>query len=173
LNRAGLLTNDSQEGFTGLGYGDSYWRQHAAVTGFCDLATFGWLDRALSSRYERIGHLGVADRDDDTGAVALTTRDDKPHTSYGAHLSEDTVRELYDGAGRQAVDDVCNGWQVTIYDPIPGGNVLWPVLRQAADQRLAQQQATAASDRQARADSAGLRPVLIVEDEMQQYGDGW
>lgn len=123
LNRRCFLTNNSQQGFDGTGYDGAHWTQHAAVTGFADRGMFQWLRRVVGSRFEV---------EADGPGVYVTLREGRGYTHYGNPLSRRDIEFSYDGCGEGALQAVCGALQVTVYDPEPGRNDLWGVLRRAA-----------------------------------------
>lgn len=122
LNRAGLVTDNSQAGYDGPGHDGAHWRQLAAVTGFCDKDTHRRLRDALT---------GTPFRTQEAPGVVVTWREHTPYTTFGGPLRRAMVTDVYAGCGRDAVEALCDAIQITIYDPTPGGNELWPALRRA------------------------------------------
>ncbi|MEV0005904.1 hypothetical protein AB0H28_26965 [Micromonospora sp. NPDC050980] len=136
LNRAGYLTDNSQAGYDGPGYDGRQWRQLAAVTGFGAQRTRDWLTASLAGTRYRIlaWPCGTSACRHPGSGVPVTTVDDRPFTVFGAQLDRGTIAgELYDGCDDAAIDAVCAAWQITVYDPQPGANDLWPLLRDATD----------------------------------------
>jgi hypothetical protein len=64
--------------------------------------------------------------------VAVTTIDGRAATTFGGQFGRGGIAgELYGGCNTAAIDEVCAALQVTIYDPQPGSNDLWPMLHDA------------------------------------------
>jgi hypothetical protein len=136
LNRAKFLTNDSQEGFDGEGWGGRYWIQLAAVTGFAEDDTLDWLERVLSgTRFQMIVHPCKTSFWGTTGqGTTVTWADGDSCTVYGRQITANALGgvEFYQDCSDEAIAAICSAWQVTIYDPDAGLNDLWPVLLKAA-----------------------------------------
>lgn len=130
-NRAGFLTNDSQQGFDGVGYDRADWQQYAAVTGFADHGTARALESAL--RGTRFVVLTCTSRDSQRSmpGVFVTTREGQGFTRYGHPRPGSDIEFGFDGCSHAAVTEVVDAVQVTVYDPEPGSNDLWPVLLNA------------------------------------------
>lgn len=139
LNRAGYVTTGSQAGFIGPGYDGAHWTQLAAVTGFADPATCAWLREAMTGAGYQVLAWPCKDKPwhRPGKGVIVTAREGQRVTTFGTQLGSQTiVGEIYDGVGDEAIEAVCGALQVTIYDPLPGSNELWQVLRAAAERRL-------------------------------------
>lgn len=139
LNRAGYVTNGSQAGYDGPGYDGGHWQQLAAVEGLAARHTYDWLCDALTgTRFGLLAWPCKARPWHRAGAgITVTFRDGQPYTTFGTQLGEATLAgDLYDGCGDDAIAAACAALQVTIYDPEPGPNDLWPVLADAAAWQL-------------------------------------
>lgn len=148
-NRAGFVTGGSQPGESGTGYDGQFWQQRAAVTGFADDATWCSLWPVL----DRFGAVDVTDQTD-TGfphapgarllvvarrarprrrheyGTTVTVAGDSPHTDFGAPFSDRAIVDMYgDMCSGDAIDALCEAWQVTIIDPVWGeSQTLWQAL---------------------------------------------
>ena len=139
LNRAGFVTTGSQFGESGPGYDGAHWDQRAAVEGFTGrqmavrlvrAARQAGLSMVLHSpeelprwryRYHR--------------AVVVTRRAGEDRTRFGVQAPRRHIRDPHLGYGichPDAVNALCEAWQVTVIDPEWGRpDVLWRVLEQA------------------------------------------
>lgn len=133
LNRAGVLTTQSQAAADGAGFDGAHWRQVAAVQGLADDATVAWLA-------ETVAGTGLELAVDCW--VEVTFRDGRPFTRFGGGWSRSEVRRLRDcwtGYGvcrRSAVDELVACRWVVVFDPEFGrDDRLWPTLRAAAEVR--------------------------------------
>ena len=138
-NRARYLTDNSQAGYVGVGADGRQWVQHAAVTGFANPDSLGWLRAAVDAAgLHMIERPVVTSRRQNTRAgVDVTFRDGRPVTGFGDQLDRGHIENvLYRGCGREAVGEVCAAVQVTVWDPTPGRNGMWRVLHVAAAVRV-------------------------------------
>lgn len=131
LNRAGMLTNNSQAGWDGPGYDGAHWQQYAAVDGFANTATVEWLCDVTAGT-------GLVVRFDG-GGQPVTFREGEEFTWFGRERSGRDLRDEWTGfgiCGVGAVEDVVAAFAVVVFDPAPGRNDrLWPLLRGAAERR--------------------------------------
>lgn len=135
LNRVGFLTNNSQDGYDDAGYDGAHWTALASVTGFAKTDVAERLAAAMDGTdFEVLAHdnkehtWGRGER-----GVAVTCREGQPFTEFGAQLSWNAIAgSLYDGCSDAAMVDIFNAKQVTVYDPVPGRNTLWPALHDFA-----------------------------------------
>ena len=139
LNRAGFVTTGSQPAFDGTGYDGARWQQRAAVDGFADpaltadLAEAAWAAGLFVVAYppEKLPRWRYRyDR-----SVTVTMREDRRVTGFGVQLPRRHIRDSWLGYGichRDAVNALCEAWQVTVIDPEWGrADLLWHVLEQA------------------------------------------
>jgi hypothetical protein len=133
LNRAGVLTNNSQAGADCAGFDGAHWQQFAAVDGLADDATVGWLVESLFGTGLQIAVNSWVD---------VTFRDGRRYTRFGGEWSRKMRRHLRDewtGYGvcqSSAVDELLACRRVVMYDPAFGrDDRLWPTLRAAAEAR--------------------------------------
>lgn len=120
-NRAGFLTTDSQPGCDGPGFDGRRWQQQAAVTGFVAddelLHALSWV--------AGVHHLAILIRtaaDDRQPGVTVTWVDGEAYTWFGGGLSRRDLRQMWQGAGPDALDEVIGSYQVTLIDPEVGRN---------------------------------------------------
>jgi Domain of unknown function (DUF6919) len=155
LNRAGYLTVDAQPGAAygergQYGYRNVWWQQRAAVQGFASGATLSRLSHVIDQHPDllllvnkprgrwrrragkppvpvttRVGPAFVR-------SVACPGRRETIHTRYGDALRRTDIGWLYRGCRREAINAVCQVWQVTLVDLCWGrDDLLWPVLLEA------------------------------------------
>lgn len=139
LNQAGYLTTSSQAGYDGPGYRGAHCQQHAAVEGFATDDTTRWLEHAVAGTEYRIVEHGCKPHPWQRSAPGadVTFLDGQPVTHFGRQTSHAGIaHDRYPGVHPAAVHDVAVARQITIYDPTPGRNTIWPQLRQAADEHL-------------------------------------
>jgi uncharacterized protein DUF6919 len=139
LNQAGFVTHGSQAGYDGPGYDGAHWQQMAAVEGLAAPHTYDWLCDALTgTRFGVLAWPCKARPWHRAGAgVPVTFREGQAYTTFGSQVGEVTIAgELYDGCGTAAIAAACAATQVTVYDPEPGRNDLWPALAAAAARQL-------------------------------------
>jgi hypothetical protein len=132
LNRAGYVTDGSQPGDTG-----GSWEQRAAVSGFAAPQTA----RVVIAAADAAGLIVITDpvtprrRTRLAGRQPVTRIGGRPCTWFGATLPARHLRDPWTGYGichRDAVDALCQAWQVTVIDPEWGrDSLLWPVLAAA------------------------------------------
>lgn len=135
LCRAGFVTHQSQEGFSGYGYDGEWWVQHAFAEAFTTEAVVDRLHETAPSRLLVISHdpAGLPTwryrRDSD---FAATVRAGRRYTGAGSSLPRRHIRHPHIGfgaCGREASDALCSAWQVTIADLAPGPETfLWDYL---------------------------------------------
>jgi hypothetical protein len=129
VNRAGLLTDQSQPGYDGTGFDRLRWQQRAAVSGLT-------ADEELLTRIRRAGEAA--------GLLVLishprllpqgrgatcTLRGGQPYTVFGDYMPPSLLRHLWSGISRQGLAQVLDAWQVCLIDPDIGRNDrLWPLL---------------------------------------------
>jgi hypothetical protein len=130
LNRAGLVSNCSQAGHDGLDDAGAHWRQLAAVTGFAEQTTVDQLTTALTgTRYQTIVWPCASGMRNRGRGIVVTSADGRPVTRFGDQIGRYVIaNEIYDGCHQDAIAAVCAALQVTLYDPQPGANDLWPTL---------------------------------------------
>ncbi len=134
INRAGVVTDQSQAGCDGPDMTGSIWQQRAAVTGYATTEAYERLDNAIA---EVDGlHLGRRrgsswSRQPD---VPVTWRDGQTVTDFGARTScRDTDRQ-YRACPESVRDELWAAEQFVAWDEQVGRNDrLWPALRRAAD----------------------------------------
>ncbi|MEU9428577.1 hypothetical protein AB0D87_38165 [Streptomyces sp. NPDC048342] len=130
-NRAGYVTIASQPGEDpGIGLDGLVWSQRAAVEGF--VRDHDLLRRLADAAYAAGLEMEIADQLD-TGekGFTVTTRDGRPHTTFGGHLSGSDLRSIWPGLDSRALDDVFLATRVTLTAPEYGtaaGTRLWEVL---------------------------------------------
>ncbi len=139
LNRSGFLTHTSQKGFDGTGYDGAHWHSHAAVEGFADDDMVRWLEDVVSGT--RMMMLVHPFKESQWGrgkpGVDVTFREGVACTRFGYQMGYQTIAgELYDRCSDEAIDALCRAWQVTVYDPDPGADDLWPLLCEAVSLRI-------------------------------------
>ena len=125
VNGAGFLTESSQPGML-----TADCAQRAAVSGFADDEMLASLRAAVSGRDLKLtARRSSAKRTRYTCRVVVSWRDGRPFTAFGAQISREDLRWEYDICHADAVEAVCEAWQVTIIDPVYGRNeILWPAL---------------------------------------------
>jgi hypothetical protein len=133
LNRAGLLTDQSQPGWgPGLGYDGATWCQRAAVVLYADrpgLATLARLIRSVPADQLVITSHGSAVPGGLANGVTVTEREGQPVTGFGHRLTDTALSTRWDTITDTAWNAVADAWQVTLIDPEWGRNsVLWPAL---------------------------------------------
>lgn len=130
LNRAGVLTRNSQAGYRGPGYGGAGCTQLAAVEGYARQPIIEHLRGQLAGTPYRIRtwrprQLGTSRQ---PAAVVVTRRSGLPYTQFGwAPTRRQLALELA-GCSPAAVADVQAATCLTIWDPVPGRNTLWADL---------------------------------------------
>lgn len=128
-NRAGYVTNSSQEGHDGPGHDGAHWRQLAAVTGLTTQDTYRRLHASLTPHgFVVVGH-PVPRRSGH--ATVVTWREATAWTRFGG-VDRDDIEFAYDECSAAAVAAAQAAWVVTVHDPQPGRNTLWPVLERTA-----------------------------------------
>lgn len=123
LNTAAFLTTASQAGSLCKGSDGARWEQVAAVTGLTTRRTTAWLQGELGGT----GFRAVTSRarhasDGEFYGVPVTWRQGSEYSWFGA------VSDLMVIPSDAEV-------ALTVYDPVPGPNDLWPVLFRAARAR--------------------------------------
>jgi hypothetical protein len=133
LNRAGVLTKNSQAGEDGPGFDGALWVQFAAVDGLADDATVGWLADAIAWTGLQLAVNRWVD---------VTFREGQPCTRFGGEWTRAMrkhIRDDWTGYGicqPEAVAELAASNWVVVYDPEPGRNDrLWPLLTAAAAKR--------------------------------------
>ena len=125
LNRAGMLTTDSQAGENTIGYDGAHWWSYAAVEGLADEETVEWLTTVA-------GYAGLAVSVDQWTDV--TFREGAPFTRFGGPDDLDA----FDICQPSAVAELAKCRTVLVYDPVAGRNDrLWPTLLAASEGRVA------------------------------------
>lgn len=124
LNRTGYLTAATQPHDVRVGGNGEHWEQLAAVEGFTDEETARRIVKCAAGaeltvivhapppRWSR--HVSY-DR-----AVTVTWLNGQPFEPFGARIPQRDLRHPHFGYGichRNAVNAVCNAWQVTVIDP--------------------------------------------------------
>lgn len=122
LNRAGIVTYDSQAGMV-----DGDHVQHAAVKAFADPATVDALRRNLPRQY-MVRPLG---RSRGYRDVPVTLVCGEAVTSYRWMPKRVISREAFPGIGKAALAEVYAADQIVIVDPVEGRNTLWADLHRA------------------------------------------
>lgn len=129
LNRAGVFTDDSQEGHDGPGFDGARWTQVACVQGMCAPRVAAVLVEAA----EAAGFAGAVMGPD--FELAVTWREGEECTwARGATASEraeELVPELY-GPPASLVIEIAGAAQLVLWDPEPGRNTLWAWLGDVA-----------------------------------------
>lgn len=120
LNRAEFVTTESQAGSACTGSDNVRWAQVAAVLGLTTRETADWFSAQLvGTRFRAVVRPVRRASDGDSYGVPVTWMDGEERTWFGP------VSDL------MAVP-VDAEVAVTVYDPAPGPNDLWPVLLRAA-----------------------------------------
>ncbi|MDT0306106.1 hypothetical protein RM780_03900 [Streptomyces sp. DSM 44917] len=124
-NRAGYLTDNSQPGCDEPGYDGARWQQRAAIE--------GWVaDRALLHRLERAARNAGLLVSTDGGPIAVTRRDGRPYTAFGARMSRRQISHAWRGLHPAAVGALADATHLTIVDPEWGPHTrLWDALNAA------------------------------------------
>jgi hypothetical protein len=129
-NRAGFVTEGSQPGRSGPG-----WEQRAAVQGFADDGTLGRLRQACTGHPEIYAIVNRASRwfIRYKTATPVTRCGGRDFTRFGACLSRGHLSDAWTGYGEcsdDAVQAVCDAWQVTLVDTEWGreDSPLWATL---------------------------------------------
>lgn len=133
-NRAGFVTDSSQPGGSGPG-----WQQRAAVQGFADDATLERLREACTGHPEIYAIVNRAPRwfIRSGTATPVTRCSGRDVTRFGARLSCGHLSDAWTGYGEcsdDAVQAVCDAWQVTLVDTEWGreDSPLWAALERFA-----------------------------------------
>lgn len=130
--RAGYVTTSSQPGCIEYDKHGSLWRQQAAVEGFVDNADLlqRLLELAARGGYTAVVH-SLKRAGDFPDGIVVTTRDGKPVTSFGCHLTGRLLRTLYPASiHSEAFAAVRRAWQVTLIDPSFGDSRLFAGLHE-------------------------------------------
>jgi len=132
-NRAGYVTDGSQPGGSGW-YEGTHWEQRAAVEGFADVET--WV--RLQDACERLPVMILARqaprwRCRYRTAIPVTRSGGWPCTRFGTTLSRRYLADDWAGYGEcsaEAVDAICDAWQITLIDTEWGrrDSPLWAAL---------------------------------------------
>ncbi len=141
-NRAGYFTDTSQPGEPpAIGYNSKIWVQRAGVTGYASTETLAVLRGCAATTPLILMAIpsagdGAGDGDWDH-RIAVTLNGETENTWFGGLTSRSSLREMYeDDLHPDAVQAMCDAWQVTIIDPEWGRNdVLWPMLGEFAAQQ--------------------------------------
>lgn len=142
LNRAGMVTADSQAGFDGVGYDGARWTQYAAVSAFAPFGVVASLSKAIEDA-GLAGRVAIHVRQPVPRlswrpVLPVTFREGVVYTDFGRRTPDGDIRDEWVGYGichPSAVEDLCDAEQITIYDIESGRNDrLWPLLRQFAEQ---------------------------------------
>jgi uncharacterized protein DUF6919 len=129
VNRAGFVTDCSQPGGSGPG-----WEQRAAVSGFADPGARARLWEATEGLpLMRLGGRATRLRVNYRAALAVTRDGRGVVTRFGANLPRCHLSDSWTGygtCGREAVEAVCDAWQITLIDHAWGreDSPLWPAL---------------------------------------------
>lgn len=118
LNRAGLLTRNSQSGFDGTGSDGAHWTQLAAVDGVTSPPAVAALRRALPRRYKIHTNRWIN----------VTLREGQFNTRFGGTSIDP---DEFDMCSEEAITDAMNGVPFIVYDPIAGPNTLWADITSA------------------------------------------
>lgn len=138
-NRAGFVTIVSQPGEEPvLGYDGEMWVQRAGVEGFATTAALEALRACASGKPLLLVAAPAAGTERNWDCrIPVTMDGDRENTWFGVTLTREDIEDEPTGygiCGPQAVDAVCQAWQVVLVDPEWGRNdVLWPVLQAFAD----------------------------------------
>ena len=129
-NRAGYVTACSQPGSD-----ESVWRQRAGVEGLADQETATSLVDAMGDLVVvavPVRHWWRRNRH----RIPVTTREGKPSTWFGMHLTRGQLAHEFDVCHPAAISALARAWQVTVIDPVWGrDDVLWPRLSRWASDR--------------------------------------
>jgi hypothetical protein len=128
VNRAGYMTDFSQPGAAEPG-----WSQRAAVSGFASAATFTALCAAAAGA-DLIINAAHAGTEPLAINIVVSLDGDEEYTWSGRAMTRTVVQDSYGpDCHPDAVEALCQAWQVSIIDPEWGRNdVLWPVLERFA-----------------------------------------
>lgn len=141
LNRAGLVTDNSQAGHVGIGWDGAHWRSRAAVTGFAAAETVQHLRDTLTGLRQPY-YLIASERPRlpyrwrRQGGLPVTWREDVPTCWFGNTLSRSDLDFSYDGVGSGALVELHAALQVAVIDLTCGRNDLWEVLYAWAETRM-------------------------------------
>lgn len=112
LNEAGFLTQNSQAG-------SEVYQQQASVNGF---ASPEMADRLRQLANDEVRCTVLPPR----GRFRRGQWDHDAQCTW--HVTASEIAHMYEGAGAEAIDDLVNSSQVTVYDTRIGRNDLWPAL---------------------------------------------
>ncbi|MFD8385262.1 DUF6919 domain-containing protein [Streptomyces sp. NPDC059679] len=128
LNRAGIVTHDSQPGLEGPAFDGRMWRQRAAVDCLIDAAGAQRLvrtahDAGLLYSVHQVRRLGPVPY------ILATTWGGQAHAAFGSRLRRRDIRQIYRGCHRDALRAAVAAHQVTLVDPQWGrDSLLWREL---------------------------------------------
>ncbi len=120
LNRAGVLTSQSQPGYVGEGADGARWEQRAGLEGFCHEDLAESLVRTASAMgmyvtaYDRSGRLWDDHMLDE---LIVTTRDGEPHTAFGRWQGVHDLEVDYGRLHQRVVRDLRDSCQIAVVDP--------------------------------------------------------
>lgn len=129
LNRAGIVTTNSQPGFDGPGYDRARWRQKAWVEAIVDDRN-PLLDRIRQAA--QAGGMTVLDARF-SGVHVITDRDGEPQTAIDKRAMRIQWTHEWRGIGRPALRELQHhGIRIALIDPAWGrDDRLWPLLAAA------------------------------------------
>lgn len=148
LNYHGFVTDGSQPGVAPeIGYNDEWWRQRAAVEGWCDEETMARLRAIVESEPDLrfVAHqvkIGVWERlcrfvraDGEAVVVTQVNRWETPQeetwtpvTTFGATRTTGDLDDDWAEVNLRMYGALRTGWYVAIVDLRWGENRLWPLL---------------------------------------------
>ncbi|MFC8009133.1 DUF6919 domain-containing protein [Streptomyces cinereoruber] len=128
LNRAGIVTVDSQPGLEGRGYDGAHWRQKAYVEAYID--DRGPLLQQILRAADAAGMGTIRANRPPSTPVPFTDRDGQPTAGITVRYPRNQLAREWEGIGRRAFRDLrAHGVHLVIYDPVWGRNDrLWPAL---------------------------------------------
>jgi hypothetical protein len=134
-NRAGFVTHMSQPGIPADANGSA---QRADVSGFADDETFAALMAAIASADLIVTAARAPREEHNLGPFVTITLDYGEECTWDGGAESRSELEYHYGpvCHPDAVDALCDAWQVTLIDPEWGRNdQIWPLLEAFATQR--------------------------------------
>lgn len=120
LCRAGLVTDNSQQGGNWTYQGRDVWARDA-IDGFCDDTTLGRLHDATWSTPLIVTARRTKRRfrrhASDGGRVSVTEVAGRIYTTFGGQMWPGCLDSIWDGIGKQAYREVLNAWHIAVVDP--------------------------------------------------------